>query len=491
MNNHGLLAKLHTKLSWKPLFFYLILFVFLSWTTVVFLQQGWNAISYPYQLDYGEGPVLDQAVRLFNSQSIYRTDLSTPPFVVNIYPPIYIVAQLPFINLFGPAFWYGRAMSFISILAIALLIILTLHEFLGNWIGSMVGGLTFLAIPYIVHWSHLFRIDALALLLTWGALFLIVRWPKARWSLSLAILLLAASIYTRQTYLLAGPLTVFCWLWAQSGWKRALSFTGLLISLVTGIFIILNWVTAGGFLFNTITILGEHTISLDTIWYFTQEVSKHLPFLLIAAGILVGIQWSRRSENPSYAFIIPYLLGSLVSALTIGKTGSNVNYLMEFSAALSFATAMFVARLGRWPWLQILSLVLLTAQIYSMGQWLATDYYPSRLAEPHAESPQLMRLIHQADGPVLTDEYIGLLLLDHRPVTILPFDFTVLAKNGMWDQQPFLDMLDQREFGLIIIYDPSGSLVRQRWTKQMLDHIKLNYEQVDSIADNDIYTRRP
>jgi len=95
MDNLGLLSKLLVKASWRPFSFYLILFVFLGWATVTFLREGWNAIFYPYQLEYGEGAVLDQAIRLFNAQAIYRADLSTP-----------------------------------------LLIMLTLHKFPGSWINN-------------------------------------------------------------------------------------------------------------------------------------------------------------------------------------------------------------------------------------------------------------------------------------------------------------------------------------------------------------------
>lgn len=491
MNKPGLLSMLYTKLFRRPFFFYILLFVFQTWAAIIFLQHGWSAISYPYQLDYGEGAVLDQVVRLSDWQPIYRTDLSIPPYVINVYPPVYLVAQLPFISLWGPAFWYGRAISLISTLAITLLITLTLHEFIENWAASIVGGLTFIAIPYVIHWAPLFRVDTLALFFSWGALLVIVRWPKERWSFFVTTLLLVASIYTRQSYLLAAPITTFCWLLVQSGWKRALSFLALLVSLVLGVFIVLNLATSRGFFFNTITILGKQTISTDTIWYYAQDVSNHMPYLLITTGMLVVMACTRIFESRSKAFIIPYLIGTFISALTIGKPGSNINYLIEFAAAISFSTAIIIVWLKRWRWLHILSLILLTLQICALIQWIKTDYYSSHYAEAYSESPQIMQLIQQTHGPVLTDEYLGLLLLDHRPVYIQPFDFSVLAKNELWNQQPFLDMLDRREFELIIIYSPYDGLVKQRWTKQMLEHINQNYEQVQSVGNNKIFRKRP
>ncbi|MBA2713755.1 MAG: hypothetical protein H0U55_09425, partial [Rubrobacteraceae bacterium] len=51
-------------------------------TLLLFLRHGWDALAFPYPLNYGEGPLLDQTVRLAQFQNIYRTDLSAPPYVV-------------------------------------------------------------------------------------------------------------------------------------------------------------------------------------------------------------------------------------------------------------------------------------------------------------------------------------------------------------------------------------------------------------------------
>jgi len=477
--------------SFLQTFPYLLVFTTLAWAVWMFIRQGWEALAYPYPLDYGEGAVLDQAIRLASGQPIYRTDLSALSYVVNVYPPLYLSAQAPFLILWGPAFWYGRAVSLVCALAVALLLALTLRVLARDWVVSIAGGLGFLSIPYALHWARLFRVDMLALFLSWAALFVIVRWPKERWSFFAALTLLVASIYTRQSYLLAAPLAAACWIFHQSGWKHAFSFLAWLAGLLAGIFVVLNLATGGGFFFNTVTILGRQSVSVDTIRYYVDEVSTHMPWFLAASALFMVVALSKRGENLSGALVLPYLAGSLVSALTIGKPGSNVNYLLELSVALCFSTAMVLAWLQRWPWMRALALVLLGLQIYMLGQWLQGDYYRAHYAEPRPENAEIAELIRKTDGPVLTDEYIGLLLLERRPVYIQPFDFTALAQNGLWDQGPFLEMLDRREFELIIIYNPYNALVRQRWTKEMLQHIRSNYEQIEPIGENEIYRRRP
>jgi len=50
----------------------------------------------------------------------------------------------------------------------------------------------------------------------------------------------------------------------------------------------------------------------------------------------------------------PVLVGGTISAITIGKAGSNVNYLFEFSAGISLVAGALIAAPGkRFWWLKI------------------------------------------------------------------------------------------------------------------------------------------
>lgn len=71
---------------------------------VLFIGYHIAAITYRYPLDYGEAPLLDQAMRLANGQGIYRSDLSGPPYTISNYPPLYVITLIPFLELFGPGY---------------------------------------------------------------------------------------------------------------------------------------------------------------------------------------------------------------------------------------------------------------------------------------------------------------------------------------------------------------------------------------------------
>ena len=45
----------------------------------LFMADGARVVRFPYPMDYGEGPLLDQTRRLGRFERLYRSDLTTPP----------------------------------------------------------------------------------------------------------------------------------------------------------------------------------------------------------------------------------------------------------------------------------------------------------------------------------------------------------------------------------------------------------------------------
>jgi hypothetical protein len=144
---------------------------------VLFAEHGRAAVAFPFTLNYGEGPLLEQAARLAHGENIYRADLTTPPYTITNYPPLYVLAQAPLVRAYGPEFWYGRLISLISTAVAALFLGLTARALTRSWIAGLVAGGLLLAVPYLLHWSALARIDSLALALSWAGLWLAVQYP--------------------------------------------------------------------------------------------------------------------------------------------------------------------------------------------------------------------------------------------------------------------------------------------------------------------------
>jgi hypothetical protein len=97
----------------------------------------------------------------------------------------------------------------------------------------------------------------------------------------------------------------------------------------------------------------------------------------------------------------------------------------------------------------------------------------------------LEKLVADANGPVLADEYMGLSLLAGRPLYLQPFEVTQLAWAGVWDQAPLLESIHAQAFSLILIYDRPW--YTERWTAEMLAAIESDYQLSALVADTKVY----
>lgn len=494
----------------------IMLLLLLSAAALIFLLYTAVSVFYPYPLDYSEAPLVDQAMRLVAGQNIYRLDISSPPYTVANYPPLYVLALTPFVGLFGPSFLAGRAISLLCALATGTFLALILYSQTKDRVAAVITGLLFLAIPYVTHWSSLLRIDLLALALSTAALYVLVRWPtepndgrpltanrtdgnggqrsavaglflQERKTVVVALLLVAA-VYTRQSYALAAPLAAFVWLWPHDR-RQAIRLAVITGGLVLLLFLLLNLLTQGGFFFHVVT-ANVNEFRMEQLTWNLQRLRQAAPILLILGAAVLFLAPRRW---PIWPLLIPYLIGSFFSALTIGKIGSNVNYFLELSAALSLVAGAFIAWSRGRSWLRAALLVLLALQTRWLLSTTLDEFvapWTARRSET-ADLSDMARLVEETEGPVLADEYMGLITLSDRPLHFQPFEVTQLAWAGLWDQTAFVESIHNQEFPLILVYHhPSFPLHEERWTAEMLAAIRRYYILADVLADNYIYRPR-
>lgn len=466
----------------------LVLLFTLGQALRLFAEHVPLALDMPYTLNYGEGPLLDQAVRLARGENIYRASLAMPPYTITNYPPLYVLAQVPFVQYFGAAFWYGRLISIISAIAAALFLGLTVHTVTRSKLAGLAAGLTLPTIPYIFFWSSLVRIDCLALALSMAGLWIITRWYRSNFGLLAAVLLLTAAVYTRQTYLLAAPLGAFVYVWAQRERFRALLFAVTFGSVVLGIFAVLLVATRGGIFTHVIT-ANVNDLNPDLITHYVNElVANFLIFLgagalYLVVGLFIG--------RPGYWMILPYTLGALVTAFTISKVGSDVNYLFELSAAFCFVAGGVIAFTRRVFPLQAAALVALALAV-SMATSVSVTQYQPELKQRAAQRPELDRLvevIRATDAPILADEQMGLLVLQDKPILFQPFEMSQLALAGLWNEQPFLDALQRGDYPVVLLYQPfrNPELRFERWTPEMLRILNNSFRPDFQSAETTVY----
>lgn len=459
---------------------------------VDYLTLAGEAIRYPYPLNYGEGPVLEQTLRLARGETIYAADFAGPPYRVTAYPPLFHLVQVPFVTANGPAFGYGRAVSLIAALTAAAFVALTAHRLTADWIASGVAAVLLLAFPHIGFWSLFNRVDTLALALSLAGLWVVVRWPGQWFGVAVAVVLFVAAIYTKHSYALAGPATAGVWLWSQHRRRPALALAGGVAGGAAVLFAVLDLVTAGGFHRH---ILLANLVGFELYLVVGQLVNVFVHGAFIIIGGIVFLLLERTAEpTRSWHFVLLYAVFALLPVMLAGKPGSDVHYAYELIAALSLLAAAALAWMGRHPAARIVALIVIAVQLTDLRDWTKEAFQPIVTGKMalRREVAQLDAMIRQANGDVLADEFMGLLPLNGRRIFIQPFEFTRLQEVGMWNEAVLVDAINRKSFVLIALYEPMNqpALIVQRWSPRVRQAIYANYTMANRLAEALIYVPR-
>ena len=176
--------------------------------------------------------------------------------------------------------------------------------------------------------------------------------------------------------------------------------------------------------------------------------------------------------------------------LSAGMANSSINDLFEIAAALSLASGAFIAWAGESYWLKALLIFLLAWQIHVLIDWSRQDYIPAlmnKVADTR-EVEQLAEYIREAEGPILADEYMGLLPLNGLRLYFQPIEFKQLKAANLWDEGPLVASIEGKEFPLILLYEPRDrSAISIRWTEQVRKAIYANYNLEATLARTFVY----
>ncbi|MBL8160537.1 MAG: phospholipid carrier-dependent glycosyltransferase [Anaerolineae bacterium] len=322
----------------------LLLFYF-----AVYAVYAVNLISFPFDYDQGEGFELVDTILFSQGEWPYR-DTETFPFYSSNYPPLFHVIAAPFVWLFGPAYWYGRLLSFLSTLITAAAIAYAVHRASGHrWI-AILSGLAFLASNTVYHIGPLFRqhismvmFETLAVVVLAGVNE-IPDTRRRRRLLALGLALILAAGYTKQlaavTALAAG---VFLFIRQP---RRAVVW-GIMAALAgVGIFVWMNWATGGEWWRQAILANVNELKILQTLALFGQWFGLH-GFLIVPAALLVlyELYFARLS-----IYAIWFVCAVGINGAASGTWGGGDSYFATAIAATCILSGIFAARTLRGEW---------------------------------------------------------------------------------------------------------------------------------------------
>lgn len=442
----------------------------------VLLYHGINVVLFPYDLDYGEGYVLNDAARLLRGEPIY-TDVTRFPMVRSPYPPLVPALTAPLLALVGPSFLPGRLLSFVAVLATAALVYLGARRLTGDRLLAWLAASVYLGSPQLYQWAPFQRVDALAVLLTAGAvLSLRAATPPAHAALRagaarpsaedgavdsprralLAGLLAALALLAKQT-MVAAPAAIGLYLLLT---RRRL-LVPFLVALTLPLVLVgggLMLVSEGRFADHVIFGNSANPYNLNRLLRFQYEfLSLHL----IAAGAALawgGVGLLRR--RPTLLGL--YALAAFGVSLSVANEGSSVNYFLEFLPAACLAAAegaaAFIASRGRAldrEFVLVLASLQLSLLVHFpnlFGVWVSPfpPHGDTPVAADQAVGAHLDALVRATPGDLLL-EPAGFAVRNGREVFVQPIDLRAEQVRGRWRPDDLVAAIAGHRFSLVVL----------------------------------------
>jgi hypothetical protein len=405
-------------------------------------------LVFPYDLNYGEGYVLNDAVRLARGESIY-VDLQQFPMVRSPYPPLFPLLWSLLVPLAGPVFWPGRALEVLALVGIGTLVGVNAWRVrCGPWPAIAAVGLV-AGSPFVYQWAGYARVDLLALLFAVSGV-VAAQWVGGRRGLILAALLCGLALWTKQTTLTAAVAVGLAY--TLRSWRLGLGFVALITLPSLALATELNGATGGEFVRHVI--LGNASnplLPVRAAIYVGTFAFLHL--LALAAGLW----WLRRSLIGRPSPVAVYLPIALFAALSAGNGGSSVNYLIEPVLAVALAVPFVwralptAAGISAAPLFAVVQLALLVHWPNSFGTTYlaesAIGHTPT--AGDVAIGAHLDDLVRSSPDEVIA-EPAGFAVRNARPVYVQPIDLRAEQLHGRWQSQPLADALASGRFSTVI-----------------------------------------
>ncbi len=464
---------------------------------LVYLLYAINLIPFPFDYDQGEGFELQDTVLFSQGQLPYR-DTEVYPFYSSNYPPLYHALAAPLVWIFGPAYWYGRMLSFLASLAAACVIGYAVyrdgHRHL--WLAAL-SGLAFLASNFLYHIGPLFRQHTLMVALETAAIVILARaFPQRdKRGIAFGLLLLICAGYTKQLAAITA-VAALAWMFLRQP-RAALRWAAGFIGLGALIFLWLNLASDGHWWTQAIVANVNQFHPLQAFGLFVLWFQLH-GLLLVPAGLLLFYEtYFDRLSIYAIWFIFAALLGGIAS----GTWGAGDSYFTTSIAAACILSGICLSRSvkGAWrspPWLKrVLGQVdggawpiLLLVPLLYLGYARATLKMPTQgafaplanllrvepntresfydsasfdvpgyanigyfvSAEDEAAGRRIADLIKQSDRPVLSED-ASFAFAAGRDVVSNPTQLRNLYLAGSFRGDRLIEMIETHQFGLVIL----------------------------------------
>lgn len=446
------------------------------WIFSWFVFQGWSKINYTYALNLGEPP-LAQAIELMrNGINPYKT-LENPPFTLMPYGPVYPLICVFLKNFAGGYFSAARFLTSASTLAVSTLIGMFAFKRSGSLTAGIVFACTYLVMPIIQKWGFQVNVDMTALSIELMAFLFFLKFDRIRHHrfLFAAIAFQTAAFFTKSSAIAAGA-SFALWYLFRRDWKVFLTYSFIQAACLLICFLILDYTTAGGYYFHTVFEIGNRLFFPQLISRFwTDYISQYWLLLTGLTAAVAGMIFRKQMTLPVLALMV-----SAGLTVSLGKQGSDTNYFLGFTAYMMIVLAQSIpsGKLLKYLYLLPVSIYLLLAMPVNLNYVRAEKERVRVNTEFYGRFSDLIR---NAKGPVISWD-MSLLLANNRPIYFEAFPMAQMGYSGVWDQQPILKAIQDKQIALMVLYFLTPVLKGDRnFTPEFINALAENYQPIGTV----------
>ncbi|MEA3061165.1 MAG: hypothetical protein QOJ94_946 [Sphingomonadales bacterium] len=470
----------------------------LGFAALRLLLLAGKALLFPYELDYGEGIVWQQMVLIFQGHGYGPIDGF--PAIVFHYPPVFHAAAYALSATGLDPLAAGRLVSLLATLASALLVgglAARLAEGRATRLCGAFAALVALAFWPVGYWAPLMRVDMLAFAFGLAGIRFGLAALHRPAFIHAAALCFVAAIFTKQTAIAAPAATFLVLLLVRP--RTASAGIAACLLLGTAVLAALALATDGGFL-RHVFLYNINRADYSRLAWIARQALLHLFFFAAALFAIVqglaerlpryrgGWRAARstlreRDGDAAFLLLLAYLALTSLMLVLVAKSGSNLNYFIEWMLAASIFAGLAVrdsVSAARPSLIAALVPAALGAQIL-----LLPGSPPWAASVASARQPQLKRLeaaVRASTKPIISDDMVILQRAGKR-VMWEPAIFAELASERVWDERPFIARIRAREFGFFVTVGDRGSgLFDSRYTPAVAAAIEAAYPRRRLVA---------
>ena len=437
----------------------------------------------PYQLDFGEGPILGVAVRVAQGLGAYPPATQLP-YVFSPYGPLpYYLGGLC-VKLFGVSFTTPRLLVAASGIWCAVIIALLVRHWGGTRLVSLGFGLLYLSQPLVEERLPLYCADFVGLALSLTGLYIFAK--SRRWYLSVPFFV--AALFCK-FLLVSGPLACFLNAVFRKEMRKAWWFAAGNITLGALAFLWAQRETRGWFAFHTFWVGAGHPFNLSFAWdWIHSELTAHYFLVVLALTLAYFLR-----SHPEVSLPLTYLIVPFLTSFVIVRWGIGPNYSLEWEAALClcagvayhFLCAQSDYRSLIYPFLPLMLAVMV---VFRLSR-------PSPDPTNDIGCRQVYKYVRDYPGGRILSENSGAVIAAGKFSPVFdPFEWTREVVNKGWPDTEIVNLIRSRQIDLIVLGLPAGrQTVQNRWPNSVQDAIEQNYRlvQVFSCQDaRDVYQRK-